>query len=81
MSELRNKIKQRMDILQMWMEENYHMRRPEVVEEHIQTITKFWSALNDEDKDYIEGARYAIEEQMEWNIPEENKLKNKRTLN
>lgn len=81
MSELRDKIKQRMDILQMWMEENYHMRRPEVVEEHIQTITKFWSALNDEDKDYIEGARYAIEEQMEWNIPEENKLKNKRTLN
>lgn len=81
MSELRDKIKQRMDILQMWMEENYHMKRPEVVEEHIQTITKFWSALNDEDKDYIEGARYAIEEQMEWNIPEENKLKNKRTLN
>ena len=35
MSELRNKIKQRMDILQMWMEENYHMRRPEVVEEEL----------------------------------------------
>jgi hypothetical protein len=68
MSELQDKIKQRMDILQMWMEENYHMRRPDVVEEHIQTITKFWSVMTDEDKDYIHGARYAIEQKMKWNV-------------
>lgn len=68
MSELQDKIKQRMDILQMWMEENYHMRRPEVVEEHIQTITKFWSVMTDEDKDYIHGARYAIEQKTMWNV-------------
>jgi len=78
---VREKIKQRMDILQMWMEDNYHLKRPEVVEEHIQTVSKFWSALDDEDRDYIEGARYTIEEQMAWDIPEEDKLKNKRTLN
>jgi len=65
MSELQDKIKQRMDILQMWMEENYHMRRPDVVEEHIQTIDKFWSVMTDEDKDYIHGARYAIEQKNE----------------
>ena len=57
-----------MDILQGWMEENYHLKRPEVVEEHIQTITKFWSIMSDEDKDYIHGCRYAIEENMEWKI-------------
>ena len=57
-----------MDILQGWMEENYHLRRPEVVEEHIQTITKFWSIMSDEDKDYIHGCRHAIEEKMEWNV-------------
>jgi len=68
MSELQDKIKQRMDILQMWMEENYHMRRPDVVEEHIQTITKFWSVMTDEDKDYIHGAQYAIEQKMKWNV-------------
>lgn len=68
MSELQDKIKQRMDILQMWMEENYHMRRPDVVEEHIQTITKFWSVMTDEDKDYIHGARYAIEQKTMWNV-------------
>ena len=43
---VRPKIKQRMDVLQHWMEENYHLKRPEVVEEHIQTITKFWSVMS-----------------------------------
>ena len=57
-----------MDILQGWMEKNYHLKRPEVVEEHIQTITKFWSIMSEEDKDYIHGCRYAIEENTEWKV-------------
>lgn len=65
---LQDKIKQRMDILQGWMEENYHLKRPEVVEEHILTVSKFWSVLSEEDRDYIHGCRYAIEEQIEWNV-------------
>ena len=60
------KIKQRMDILQNWMEENYHLKRPEVVEEHIKTVTKFWGVMQDEDKDYIEGCRFAIENKSDW---------------
>lgn len=62
------KIKERMDILQNWMEQNYHLRRPQVVLEHIETITKFWSVMVDEDKDYIHGARYAIEEKADWKV-------------
>lgn len=66
MSELRNTINKRMDILQTWMESNYHLTRPEVVVEHIETISKFWSALSEEDREYIQCAQYAIEEKMEW---------------
>lgn len=62
------KIKQRMDILQDWMEENYHLKRPEVVEEHIKTVTKFWGVMQDEDKDYIEGCRFAIENKSDWKV-------------
>lgn len=65
---IHEKINQRMNVLQHWMETNYHLTRPEVVEEHIQTITKFWSVMTEEDKDYIDGARYAIEEKLEWNV-------------
>jgi len=65
---VKDKIKERMDQLQKWMESNYHLEHPEEVEEHIQTVSKFWSALSEEDQDYIHGARYAIEEKTEWNV-------------
>lgn len=66
MGELRNTITKRMDVLQAWMEANYHLKRPEVVIEHIETISKFWSVLSEEDRDYIQCARHAIDEKMEW---------------
>lgn len=66
--QLRDKINKRMDDLQMMMESNVHLTYPEKVEEHIQTVSKFWPALSDEDRDYIQGARYAIEEGMEWSV-------------
>ena len=42
-----------MDILQDWMEQDYHMKRPEVVYDHTLTISKFWSVLSEEDREYI----------------------------
>lgn len=65
---IRDKINQRMDVLQAMMEDNVHLDRPDIVEQHIQTVSKFWSVLSDEDKDYIHGASYAIEEKVEWNV-------------
>jgi len=65
---LQDKIKDRMDLLQDMMEDNVHIDSPEIVEEHIRTVSKFWSVLSDEDRDYIHGSRYAIENKMEWNI-------------
>lgn len=79
--DLREKIKTRMDQLQDWMESNYHLDHSEEVLEHISNITKFWSALSEEDQDYLHGARYAIDEQLSWNIPEESKRINKEQNN
>lgn len=61
MQDLKDKINNRMDILQNWMEEDYHMKRPQVVYEHTLTISKFWSVLSEEDKEYIQCAQDAIE--------------------
>ena len=63
---VQKKINERMDILQNWMENNYHLKRPEVVKEHIESVSKFWSILSEEDRDYIQGCQYAIEEKFEW---------------
>lgn len=65
---LRDKINQRMDLLQAMMERNQHIDDPDSVTEHIHTVSKFWTALSDGDKDYIECARCAIEEQRRWNV-------------
>ena len=46
MQNLKDKINHRMDILQDWMEQDYHMKKPEVVYDHTLTISKFWSVLS-----------------------------------
>ena len=65
---LREKIKQRMDDLQSMMENNIHLTNPDKVEIQISSVSKFWSALDDEDRDYIHGARHALEESIEWRL-------------
>ena len=65
---VKDKINERMDKLQAWMESNYHLEHPDDVIDLIQSVSKFWSVLSEEDRDYIHGAQYAIEEKMEWNL-------------
>jgi|TARA_B110000483_G_C18083945_1_gene499213 hypothetical protein len=60
--DLRIKIEQRMEILQAWMEVDYHMKNPEKVYDHTLTISKFWSVLSEEDREYIQCAQNAIDE-------------------
>ena len=65
---LRDKIKYRMDQVQEMMESNIHLVDPNKVEEAIDSVSKFWSVLSEEDRDYIHGVRFAIESKMEWNV-------------
>ena len=57
-----------MDTLQEYMESNFHLENPEIVSMHIQSVSKFWSVLSEEDRDYIHACQYAVEEQAEWNV-------------
>jgi len=61
-----DKIKQRMDQLQKWMESNYHIDHPNEVYELTTQVSKFWSALTEEDRDYIQAAQHAIEDKTIW---------------
>jgi 5,10-methenyltetrahydromethanopterin hydrogenase len=65
---LREKITQRMDDLQRMMENNVHLINPDKVAIQISSVSKYWSVLDDEDRDYIHGARHALEEKTEWRI-------------
>ena len=48
--------------------QNYHLKNPDEVYELTTQISKFWSVLSEEDKDYVQAAQYAIEEKQEWKI-------------
>ena len=74
MQDLREKIELRMQILQQMMERNMHIKDPETVMQFLDRLNYCWRVLNEEDRDYIHGATFALEEQLEWNIdgnPEE----------
>ena len=57
-----------MDKLQEMMESNMHLEEQVEVDDHISTVSKFWSVLSDEDKDYIHAARHALEYQSRWDV-------------
>ena len=65
---LRQKIESRMIELQNWMESNHHLINKEEVYELTLNISKFWSVLSEEDREYIQAARYAIDKGIEWRI-------------
>jgi hypothetical protein len=57
-----------MDHLQVLMEGQAHIDRPEYVNDVIESVSKFWTVLSDEDKDYIHCARDALENKTDWNV-------------
>ena len=65
---MKEKIKERMDVLQKMMENNIHLEDIGRVKRQIETVSKFWSILSEEDRDYIQGCQYAIEENIEWKL-------------
>jgi len=68
MSDIRKTINERMDQLQAWMEANHHLKNPQEVHELTLNVSKFWSVLSEEDRDYIQAAQHAIEDKLEWKI-------------
>ena len=65
---LRQKIESRMIKLQNWLESNHHLINKEEVYELTLNISKFWSVLSEEDREYIQAAQYAIDRGIEWRI-------------
>ena len=66
---MRQKLKLRMDELQRCMENNEHLSNTDYVLEVLDSVTFAFHVLNDEARDYIQAAQYAIEEKMEWKLP------------
>ena len=65
---LRQKIKSRLDYIQELMESNYHLEHADEVYDLTLEVSKFWSVLSEEDREYIQVAQDAIENGISWNV-------------
>lgn len=72
--DIEERIKTKMDHLQQLMESNTHLDRKEYVLDVIYSAEKYFTAMNDDDRDYLQIARSAVEEDIEWNVPTKSKL-------
>lgn len=63
---LKDKIQERLTNLQIILESNRHLQEVESTEELIDSISKFWSILDENDKEYIQAARYALDKKIGW---------------
>ncbi len=65
---LKEKIKNALDNLQGLMENNVHLKDYLTVAEAIDNANKYFSVLSEEDREYIDACRYALENKVEWKV-------------
>jgi len=64
----RKRITADMDQLQACMESQQHIHNPSTVVAQLESLSLRWSFLSEEDRDYVQGCQYALEEGIEWNV-------------
>jgi hypothetical protein len=64
----RQKVTARIDELQAIMESNSHLTNPQKATDLIYRISPFWAIMSGDDREYVQCAQHAIEDQSEWNI-------------
>ena len=65
---LKEKIKAALDHLQSLMEDNVHLRDYLTVAHAIDEVKKYYSALTEEDREYVESCKYALHKQLRWDV-------------
>jgi hypothetical protein len=66
---IKEKIKVRLDELEFALASGHHLKSAEgvvVVLDLISSIAKFASILSDEERDFINAAKMAVADKMEW---------------
>lgn len=68
MNKIREKIKSNFDALEKVMHQQKHLEEDSIVEMLIliDACSKYWRVLDDEDRDFLNAVRYAVEEQKRW---------------
>ena len=70
LTEFKQRVKERMDLLQSYMEGNQHLHNMDGVVTLLDECRSYWHFLSEEDKDYIHGIDYFLEEMpgQRWTV-------------
>ena len=66
MNKIHDIIEKKLDILERLMEHQMHIKGIDSVNKVIGSLSKYTAHMNDEQNDFVEGCRYARDEQMKW---------------
>jgi Ethanolamine utilization protein EutJ (predicted chaperonin) len=62
----KEKINEELDKLETMLTSQQHITSPETVGAHLGVLSMYFHLMDDDDKDYLNCARIAMEEQIEW---------------
>ena len=63
---IRQRIEERLNLLESMLTSQKHIPNPDDVLETIATVSKFYSVLTEEQREFIQAARLAVEEGKDW---------------
>ena len=68
MKKIREKIKVNFDALEDALKHGRHLDKDSIIEmlALIQACSKYWSVLDDEHRDFLNAARFAVEDEVPW---------------
>ena len=66
MSTIRQRIEERLNLLESMLSAQKHLSDPDDVLEMIASVSKFYSVLTEEQREFVQAARLAVEERKDW---------------
>ena len=63
---IRQRIEARLNLLESMLTSQRHISDPDAAYQTIDSVSKFYSVLTEEQREFVHAARWAIEEQKEW---------------
>ena len=63
-----DKINEQLDKLETMLTSQQHLTSPETVGVQLETLSMYFHLMNDEDRDYVNCARIALEDKVEWRV-------------
>ena len=63
---IRQRIEDRLNLVEQMLISQKHLSDPAEVLDALATVSKFYSVLSEEQREFIQAARWAVEERKDW---------------